>query len=173
MSSTSLWIQPGNCVQQKLKAYEEQIGKIKLQQLPSDNSIQTEGISEVLREQEKISLFRSIVGPGIYPCQERYDVAPTVKESASRMSNPTAMSFHHLKKFLGYLKMTLDYLVVEFPQAGEGYVKKGESYWRLTTVSLRFRLGWKQEPQKINFRRTPCIEQLSIAYLHVKQSCAQ
>ena len=63
-----------------LKAYEEQIGKIKLQQLPSDTSIQMEDKSEVLDDQEWISLFRSIVGSGIYLCQERYDVAFTVKE---------------------------------------------------------------------------------------------
>ena len=44
------------------------------------------------------------------------------------MSNPTAMPFHHLKKFLGYLKKAMDYcLVLEFPQAGEGYVKEEES----------------------------------------------
>ena len=72
------------------KAYEEQIGKIKLPLLPPDNSIQMEETSEVLREQETISHFRSIAGSGIYLCQERYDVALTVKELASRMSNPTA-----------------------------------------------------------------------------------
>ena len=33
-----LWNQPGNYIQQMLKAYEVQTGKIKLQQLPSDNS---------------------------------------------------------------------------------------------------------------------------------------
>ena len=32
-----LWTQPGNCIQQMLKAYEEQIGPVKLQQLPADN----------------------------------------------------------------------------------------------------------------------------------------
>ena len=67
-----LWIQPGNYIQQMLKAYEEQIGPAKLQQLPADNSIQMEDKSEVLHEPEKISLFRSIVGSGIYLCQERY-----------------------------------------------------------------------------------------------------
>ena len=63
-------------------------------------------------------------------------VAFTVADLASRMSNPTAMSFAHLKKFLGYLKKTMDYcLVLEFPQAGEGYVKKGASFWCLETFS--------------------------------------
>ena len=114
-----------------LKAYEEQIGKIKPQQLPSGNSLQVKDKSEVLRAQEKISLFRSIVGSGIYLCQERYDAAFTVKGLASRT---TAMSFHHLKKFLGDLKKTLgDCRVVDYPQAGEGYVK--ESYWCLETLS--------------------------------------
>ena len=98
-----------------LKAYEGQFGKIKLQQLPSDNSLQIEDKSEVLDDQERISLFRSNVGSGIYLCQERYDVAFIefiVKELASRTANPTAMSFHHLKKFLGYLKKTLGYCLV-------------------------------------------------------------
>ena len=88
---------------------------------------------EILNEQEKSvqkhCWFR-------YLCQERYDVAFTVKELASRMSNPTTMSFHHLKKFLGYLKKTVDYfLVIKFLHAGEGCVKKSEHYWRLETFS--------------------------------------
>ena len=112
-----------------LKASEEQ--------LPAEKSIQMEDKSEVLREQEKISLFKSIVGSGdLYLCQERYDVAFTVKELASRMSHPTATPFYRWKKFLGYLKKTVGYcLVLELPQAGEGYVKKGESYWCLETFS--------------------------------------
>ena len=110
-----------------LKAYEEHIGEIKLQQLPSDNPIQMEDKPEVLDDQERISLFRSIVGSGVYGCQERYDVALTVKDSLKN-ANPTTMAFHRLKKLLGYLKKAMDYcLVVEFLQAGEGYVQKGES----------------------------------------------
>ena len=79
------WIQPGNYIQQVLKAYEDQIGPVKLQQLPADNSIQMEDKSAL--EQEKISLFRSIVGPGIYLCQKRYDVAFTVKAFKNGKSN--------------------------------------------------------------------------------------
>ena len=36
---------------------------------------------------------------------------------------------------------------------------------------FRFRLEWKQEPHKVNARRIPRIEQLSI--VRVKQRCAQ
>ena len=53
-------------------ANQDQIGPVKLQLLPEDNSIQMEDKSEVLHEQEKTSLCRSIVGSGIYLCQERF-----------------------------------------------------------------------------------------------------
>ena len=65
----------------------------------------------------------------------RHDVAFTVKELASRMSNPTAMSCHRLENFLGYLKRAMDYcLVVEVPQA---YAKKGEiGAWRHSQTQI-------------------------------------
>ena len=97
-----------------LKAYEGQIGKIKLQQLPADNSIQMQDKSGVLREQER--RFRSTVGSVICLCQERYDVTFTAKDLA--------------------LKKSMDYcLALKVPQAVEGYVKKGESDWCLETFS--------------------------------------
>ena len=47
---------------------------------------------------------------------------------------PYSYVMSSLEKVLGYLKKTLDYcLVLEFPQAGEDYVKKGESDWCLET----------------------------------------
>ena len=70
--------------------------------------------------------------------EQRYDVAFQVKEVASRMSNPTAMSFHHLKKFLGYLKQAMDYCLSAWVSRGRKrllYAKKGESYWCLETFS--------------------------------------
>ena len=80
-----LWIQSGNYSQQVLKTYEEQIGSIKPQQLPADDSVQMEDKSEVLHESEKISLFRSIVGPGIPSMSRDVCCTFTVKELASRM----------------------------------------------------------------------------------------
>ena len=153
-----LWIQPGNHIQLTLKAYGDQIGTIKLQQLPADNSIQMEDQSEVLHEPEKISLLRSIVGSGIYLCQESYDVAFTVKELASRMSNPTAMSFHHLKKFLGILKKAMDYcLVLEFSTSRRRLYQERRKRLVLGDI-LRFRPEWKQNPQTVNIRRISCVE---------------
>ena len=49
---------------------------------------------------------------------------------------PYSYAIYHLKKFLGYLKKTMDYcLALEFPEEGEGNVKKGERYWCLETFS--------------------------------------
>ena len=58
------------------------------------------------------------------------------------------MTFHHLKKFLGYLKKTMDFcLVVEFPQAGGGYVKKGGTLLVPRDI-FRFRLERKKSHRK-------------------------
>ena len=114
------WIQPGNYIQQMLKAYGEQTSTTTIRQFNSDGREVRD-----LDRSKKSAYSESI---------ERYHVAFTVKELGSRMSNPTTMSFHHLTKCPGYLKKTMDYcLVVELPQAGEGYVKKGEHYWRSGT----------------------------------------
>ena len=165
LEKDGLWIQPGNYIQQMLKAYEEQIGKIKLQQLPSDNSIQVEDKSEVFQGREKISRFRSIVESSIYLCQERYDVAFTVKELASRMSMPTA-SFHHLKKILGYLKKTMGFCLALLRASALSFHKQERVIERRKLLVLgnifRFRLVRKQKPQKANVRRISCIEQLPI-----------
>ena len=134
-----------------------------------------EGKSKVLREQEPISLFRSIVGSGIYICQERHDVAFTVLELASRMSSPTAMSFHRLKKFLGYLKK------LNFHKQEKATPRKEKAIgaWKHSQIQIGVETRAKK---KANVRRVPCFEQLSIVqqqqdtedhYLHVKQSCAQ
>ena len=51
--------QPGNYIQQMLKAYEEQVGPVKLQQLPADNSIQMEDKS--LLDQVSIYVKRGMM----------------------------------------------------------------------------------------------------------------
>ena len=119
------WIQPGNYIQQILKTYEEQIGEIKSPAV----SIRQLNSEEALREQEKISLFRNIG-------QERYGVAFSggtgFKMLQECHSNGYVIS--SLEKISRILKKTIEYcLVGEHPQAGEGYVKKGESYWCLET----------------------------------------
>ena len=94
-----------------LKAYEknwqDQTPTTSVRQLNPDGR----QVRDLEESREDWGLFRAIVGSGTYLCHERYDVAFTVKELASRMTNPTTMSFHHLKKFLGYLKKTVGFLL--------------------------------------------------------------
>ena len=63
-----VWIQPGSYIQQMVKPTKSRLG-----------------LSNLNNYQPTTCLFRSVVGSGIYLCQERYDVAFTVKETASRM----------------------------------------------------------------------------------------
>ena len=86
------------------------------------------------------------------------------------------MSSHHFKKFLGYLKQTMEYcLVPDFPQAGEGYVKKGESYWCLETFTDSF-CSTESQHQEDSMRwrvvhpSTAAGHRRPLAYLHAKQS---
>lgn len=53
------------------------MGKMKVQKLPC--------------AQELASLYRSVVGCGIYLSQERPDVAFTIKELAGSMANPNQL----------------------------------------------------------------------------------
>ena len=73
-----------------------------------------------------------------YLPMSRNDVAFTVKELASRMSKSCIYVISSLEEILGILEEDYGLLSgtsLEFPQAGEGYVKKGESYWCLETFS--------------------------------------
>ena len=71
LEKDGLWIQPGNYTLQTLKAYDEKIGEIKFQQLPSGNSIQMEDKSGVLHDQEKISLYSEALLDQVSTCLKR------------------------------------------------------------------------------------------------------
>lgn len=66
MTSEGVWIQPRNYIQEMTKLYEDEVGKIKAQQLPADSSIQLEDKSEALTDAKLTMVYRSIVGSGIY-----------------------------------------------------------------------------------------------------------
>ena len=95
-----LWIQPGNYIQQMLKAYEEQIGWVKLQQLPADNSTQMEDKSEVLHKPNKMAFSEALF-----------------------------KSYSHVIASLekDLVKFEEDHGLLSGAWGGEGYVKKGES----------------------------------------------
>ena len=66
-----LWVQPGNHIQQMLKAHEEQIGKIKLQQLPSDSSIQMETNQKSCMRKRSLALSEALLDQVYYPPMSR------------------------------------------------------------------------------------------------------
>ena len=59
LKTEGLWIQPGNYIHHITKLYEEDIGKVKVQQLPTESSLQTEDKSEVVEDPKKATLYRS------------------------------------------------------------------------------------------------------------------
>ena len=112
-----------------LKAYEEQVGRIKLQQLPSNNYLSSdERQIRSLRGQEKISLSRSTVGSGIYLYVKR------------------GMMWH-CSEGIGFKGITSNNYVISSLEARrileEDYgllssrrrLFEGESYWRWETLS--------------------------------------
>ena len=86
-----LKILPGNYAESMVEQYEAQVGKAKVQKLPCGPEM-LEQDSAALLNGELASLFRSLVGCGIYLSQERMDVSFAIKELASSMSCPTTGS---------------------------------------------------------------------------------
>ena len=73
-----------------------------------------------------------------------------MKELASRMSNPTAMSFHHLKKFLGPRVLEEGYGLLPSAPISTGRRRLCQERRKLLVLGniLRFRLEWKQRHRK-------------------------
>ena len=107
---------------------------------------------------ELASLYRSLVGCGIYLSQERPDVSYTIKELASTMSCPTTSSLKKLGKLIGYLKNTMgQYSVLEVIEPGQGLVSRTvEARWLLETFSDSDWSG--SEPSEIDISNHPHAE---------------
>ena len=131
-----LKVMPGKYAEQMVEAYEEQMGRVKSQKLPCGQEV-LEPDGSVELKPELASLYRSLVGCGIYLSQERPDVSYTIKELASTMSRPTSSSLKKLGKLVGYLKSTMgQYSVLEVVEPGHGLVSRTvESRWLLETFS--------------------------------------
>ena len=77
------------------------------------------------------------VGVCLYLSRDRSDIVFPVKELASKMSRPTINALQCLKRLVGYLKVSRDYMVVlEQPVGGNGQVKQSTSHhWVLESFS--------------------------------------
>ena len=131
-----LKVHPGKYAENMVEAYESKMGKAKIQKLPCGPEI-LEPDGTTLLGYELASLYRSLVGCGIYLSQERLDVSYTVKELASTMSCPTAASLRKLGKLIGYLKHTMgQHSLLELNEPGHGLVHQSfETRWILETFS--------------------------------------
>ena len=118
-----------------IENYERAYGPVKVQKLPAGPEIKDTDGSDLL-DVEHASLFRSLVGSGIYLAQERLDIAFTIKELAASMSNPTASSMAKMKRLIGYLKETKDqYMHLPYPVLGQGIVIRSGAKWLLESFT--------------------------------------
>ena len=131
-----LKILPGKYAENTIEQYESQLGRAKIQKLPcGPEMLEQDGTSMV--SGELASLFRSLVGCGIYLSQERMDVSFAIKELASSMACPTTGSLRKLGKLVGYLKATVgQYSLLPYPDPGHGHATRTtSSRWLLETFT--------------------------------------
>ena len=126
---------PGRYASDVIKNFEDFYGQAKKQKVPSGPEIQEAGGSEELSSEE-VALYRSLVGSGICLSQERLDLSFTIKELASSMSTPTALSMRRMKKLIGYLKSTKGQHVKDpFRTGGRGMCILSTQKWLLETFT--------------------------------------
>eukprot|EP00435_Cladocopium_sp_Y103_P041704 s881_g11.t1 len=127
ISGTSAW--------KVIESFESHFGKVRMQSVPSDASIQTADPSRTLSAVDAHA-YRSVIGTLLYLARDRPDLLFTVKELSSSMSQPTMTSVARLKKLVGYLKTTSDMcMVLEPPCAGTGKWKSSDQFWLLESYS--------------------------------------
>ena len=130
-----LSILPGRYGEDMIEAFEKRYSAVKLQNVPAGAEIQEPDGSPLLGYEEA-SLYRSLVGSGIYLGQERWDVCFAVKELASYMTNPTVGAMDRMRKLLGYLKKTRGYYThLGFPRDGQGLQVQSQSKWILESYT--------------------------------------
>ena len=136
MVEKGLMVIPGTQTAKLVERFEEHFGKVRVQTVPCDASIQLEDASSEL-EPSDASWYRSIVGMCLYLSRDRPDIMFTVKEVAARMSKPTLTGLQHLRKLVGYLKHTGELgIFLQCPSPGQGKVKFCPSkFWVLETYS--------------------------------------
>ena len=136
LESDGLAVKPGRYSDDMIEYYERACGPVKVQKLPAGPEIKDTDVSDLLGV-EHASLFRSLVGSGIYLAQERLDIACTIKELAASMSNPTASSMAKMKRLIGYLKETKDqYMHLPYPVRGQGIVIRLSGFWTRSQAQI-------------------------------------
>ena len=135
LSDSGMDIMPGRYDETMIKLFEEKYGTVKCQQVPCGDEAQ-EISNTVLLPEDEASLYRSLVGSGIYLSQERVELSYVIKQLAGGMSSPTCGHLQVMKRLIGYLKTTLgNYNHLEFPDYGKGIHHHYDSKWVLESFS--------------------------------------
>ena len=135
LEEDGLSIRPGRYSEDMIENFEKAYGEVKRQKLPAGPAIEDADGSNLM-DPAGASLFRSLVGSGIYLAQERLDIAYTIKELASSMSNPTTGSIVKMKRLAGYLRETRgQYVHLPFPTRGQGIQIQSNPKWLLETFA--------------------------------------
>ena len=128
-------IMPGRYGETMVKLFEERYGAVKCQQVPCGDEAQ-EISSTVLLPEDEASLYRSLVGSGIYLSQERIELGYVIKQLAGGMSSPTCGHLQVMKRLIGYLKATLgNYNHLDLPTYGKGIHHQYDSKWVLESFT--------------------------------------
>ena len=130
-----LLVKPGQYATKMIKTFEDKYGPVRRQRLPATSDIQDADGSNVVAP-EHASVYRSIVGMGIYLSQERLDISFVVKELAGKMSNPTELAMQKARRLVGYLKETEEqHILLPLPVQGEGLHGHSHETWLLESFT--------------------------------------
>ena len=129
-----LKILAGKYAESMVEQYEANMGRAKIQELPCGPEM-LEPNGTAMLGGELTSMYRSLVGCGIYLSQERLDVSFAIKELASSMACPTTGSLKKLGKLVGCLKGAMgQYSMLPYPDPGRGRsTRSTTSRWLLET----------------------------------------
>ena len=141
-----LLVRPGQYATRMIKTFEDKYGPVRKQRLPATSDIQDADGSNVVPH-EDASVFRSIVGMGIYLSQERLDISFAIKELASKMASPTELAVQRARRLVGYLKETEEQrILLPLPVQGEGlHGQMRELLESFTDARLEWRQGYSEE----------------------------
>ena len=135
LNNNGISIMPGRYSDSMIQTFEEFYGQVKLYHTPCSEEAQDIGQSGELPWKEA-SLFRSVVGSGIYLSMERVEIAYTIKQLAGGMANPTHAHLQVMRRLIGYLKFTKGYYShLSFPAYGKGIHNNYSEKWVLESFT--------------------------------------
>ena len=130
-----LLVRPGQYATRMIKTFEDKYGPVRRQRLPATSDIQDADGSNAV-PYEDASIFRSIVGMGIYLSQERLDISFAIKELASKMASPTELAMQRARRLIGYLKETEEqHILLPLPVQGQGMHGHSHEIWLLESFT--------------------------------------